>query len=271
MASGLLDDLLAQAIAGLRLRIATLYDLTVGPGWGFSGRRNRDWHLLAVLDGRGRYEVCGAHVPLIPGTVVLVGPGARHSARPDPRRLPCIIAIRFEAVQADGTSWQGRPHAVHDILPNDVALLRQIADLHGGGALADLRQHGLLIELFARMRCRNGIGELEEPAPLERLCRQLRSQPVRRWGVAAMARDVGLSEKHFIRAFRAHTGTTPHGYLVRARLDQACFLLGENGVGIAEVADQLGYPDQAAFTRQFTRVIGLPPSRWRAAHRGDGG
>jgi AraC-like DNA-binding protein len=48
-------------------------------------------------------------------------------------------------------------------------------------------------------------------------------------------------------------------------------LVGEDGVGIAEVADQLGYPDQESFTRQFTRVLGLPPSRWRTAHHGDAG
>lgn len=270
MRSPVLDDLLRHLAQGWRLRLATAWHVTVAPTWGFTGRRTPDCHLLFVEDGAGTYILAGRELPLRPGLLLFAAPGLEITAVPDRRRLPRIIPLRFDAVGPDGDTWRGRPAAVHALAPEAAERCAAIAALHGGGPLAEARQHGHLLEVLVTLRER-ACGAVEpEPTPLESLCRELRAHPLRGGGIAALARRVGRSEKHFIRAFRRHAGTTPHAFRVRARLDHAAFLLAETGQPVAAIAAQLGYPDASAFSRQFRRVRGCTPSAWRARHAGSG-
>ncbi len=261
-----LDDLLDHVADGWRLRVNTAFHLTVGPTWGFAERRNHDCHLLYVEAGAGTYRLAGRSLALRAGLLLFVAPGLAITATADPRRLPRIVPLRFDAVAADGGTWRGRPIAVHAQLPEQAGRCAELAALHGGGPLAEVRQHGHLVEILVALRERAGGAVEPEPSPLETLCRSLRTHPDQRPAIAALARRAGLSEKHFIRAFRRHTGLTPHAFLVRARIDQAVFLLAETTLSVAAIADQLGYPDQAALSRQFRQVRGCAPSAWRGGH-----
>jgi AraC-like DNA-binding protein len=53
----------------------------------------------------------------------------------------------------------------------------------------------------------------------------------------------------------------PHRYLVARRIDAARKRLLD-GQPIASVAADVGFYDQAHFTRQFTRHVGTPPGRY---------
>lgn len=66
--------------------------------------------------------------------------------------------------------------------------------------------------------------------------------------------------KYFIRKFREAMGISPHGYLVRCRLEAACgrLLLGES---VADTAEYSGYGDVKSFSRAFRRHFGMSPGR----------
>ncbi len=82
--------------------------------------------------------------------------------------------------------------------------------------------------------------------------------------VAEMAQVVGLSESWFTRLFRDTTGVTPLQWQLRQRVELAQTLLEEN-LSVAEIADRLGFSDQAHLTRVFRQVTGQPPGAWRRA------
>lgn len=77
--------------------------------------------------------------------------------------------------------------------------------------------------------------------------------------IAALAREAGLTEDGFIRAFRRRHGISPMAWRARAKMRQACRLLGE-GLAVKAVARQLGFVDPSAFARAFRRHVGIPPS-----------
>jgi transcriptional regulator GlxA family with amidase domain len=52
----------------------------------------------------------------------------------------------------------------------------------------------------------------------------------------------------------------PARFLVRARIDRARRLLTETNLSVTRVAEMLGYPDIAYFSRQYRRHTGQPPS-----------
>ena len=81
--------------------------------------------------------------------------------------------------------------------------------------------------------------------------------------LARLANECGLSVRHFSRAFRQSTGTSPHRWLLKHRVDYARELLGNRGLSLSNVAHSCGFADQSHFTRVFTAMIGVSPGAWR--------
>jgi AraC-like DNA-binding protein len=81
--------------------------------------------------------------------------------------------------------------------------------------------------------------------------------------VAELASVVGLSKGHFARAFVITFGTSPHAYVMSARIKHAQALMRSTENDIGEVAAACGLSDHAHFTRLFRRLVGITPSTWR--------
>lgn len=78
--------------------------------------------------------------------------------------------------------------------------------------------------------------------------------------LAALA---GLSVFQLDQRIRGLFGVTAGQYVIRARIERACDLLRHAQDPISEIALACGYADQASFTRQFRKSVGLTPSAYR--------
>jgi AraC-like DNA-binding protein len=85
--------------------------------------------------------------------------------------------------------------------------------------------------------------------------------------LSALAAECGLSISHFARSFKASFGVSAHRWLVQRRIERSQELLIETRESLADIADQAGFADQAAFTRTFHQIVGISPGRWRRDHR----
>jgi len=47
----------------------------------------------------------------------------------------------------------------------------------------------------------------------------------------------------------------------------AASLLAGGSASVAEAADATGYGSEAAFSRAFKKIVGMPPAAWRDARR----
>lgn len=90
-------------------------------------------------------------------------------------------------------------------------------------------------------------------------------QPIELADAAAQA---GVSAFHFLRAFSAVLGVTPHQYLLRARLRHAARLLAEEARSVTDIAYDVGFADLSNFVRTFRRAAGVSPLKFRQASRG---
>ncbi len=81
--------------------------------------------------------------------------------------------------------------------------------------------------------------------------------------VASLAREAGLSEAHFSRAFAKSTGRAPHAYVVARRVAKAEYLLRNSPKTLDQIAAQCGFYDQAHFNRVFRRSTGKTPRQYR--------
>jgi AraC-like DNA-binding protein len=85
--------------------------------------------------------------------------------------------------------------------------------------------------------------------------------------VARLAALAHLSPFHFIRAFRAGVGQTPHQYLRARRLDRARDLLVTTALPVTEICDAVGFQSLGSFSALFRRVTGETPAAFRAKRR----
>jgi AraC-like DNA-binding protein len=81
--------------------------------------------------------------------------------------------------------------------------------------------------------------------------------------VDQLAEVSGLSVRRLQRLFAEYVGVGPKWVMRRARLHEAAQRADSGDVADwAELAAELGYSDQAHLTREFTALIGVPPSRY---------
>lgn len=119
----------------------------------------------------------------------------------------------------------------------------------------------LIIDIYAldRRGCR--------PTPygpaLDEAARELATDASRRIAIPALAAKLGIGYEVFRKAFHDRFGVAPGDYSIRRRMERARSLLTQGEMTVKEVAFTLGYPNEFAFSRQFSRVYGAPPSRFR--------
>ena len=97
---------------------------------------------------------------------------------------------------------------------------------------------------------------------------QMLQQDIGLTQVRDLAERAGLSERTLQQLFSNYVGVSPKWVICRYRLHEAADkLAGGEPVDLAELAQALGYFDQAHFTRDFRKMVGKAPAEYR---RGDG-
>ncbi|HVJ21469.1 MAG TPA: AraC family transcriptional regulator, partial [Polyangiaceae bacterium] len=131
-----------------------------------------------------------------------------------------------------------------------------------------------LVEVLLIEALRSTSGEDTPPGLLRGLAdaqlapamRQMHRKITRSWTVAELARTAALSRSAFFERFTRTVGLPPMEYLLAWRMAVARDLLRHHDLGLAEVAERVGYGSASAFSTAFTRHVGQPPSRFAREH-----
>jgi YesN/AraC family two-component response regulator len=89
---------------------------------------------------------------------------------------------------------------------------------------------------------------------------QNHARPLARWEIAEA---IGVSEDYLSRVFNRELGLSPWDYLNRYRVYQAQELLRLTNDSIRAIAQQVGFKDQAYFSRVFRNITGVSPQSFR--------
>lgn len=93
----------------------------------------------------------------------------------------------------------------------------------------------------------------------------IHADPAHNWTVGELATLSNLSRSAFADRFLGIVGQTPMAYLAAWRLDRAAEALRYGRSPISEVAGNVGYTSQAAFSRAFKGRFAMSPLQWRQA------
>ena len=86
--------------------------------------------------------------------------------------------------------------------------------------------------------------------------------------LAELAQVAGMSSFHFAREFKRSTGTSPHQYLIKYRVERAKALMTNDDLPLTEVSLLSGFSHQSHFTRLFRKVTGTTPHLYRIGVKG---
>jgi AraC family transcriptional regulator len=106
------------------------------------------------------------------------------------------------------------------------------------------------------------------PARLRRVVDLVHARLDAELSLQDMAESADLSVAHFSQVFRNSTGETPHGFVLRIRVERAKELLRADSARVIDVALACGFKTQQHFARAFRHVYGASPSEYRRSFLG---
>jgi AraC-like DNA-binding protein len=171
--------------------------------------------------------------------------------------LPTVLAVGDRS-EADAPPLTGIlrfiEHEVSSQRPGSASQLERLTELM---FVEVLRRHMEEMPLHES----GWLAGLRDPF-VGRTLQLIHEEPARDWSVESLSREVGRSRSALVERFTSLIGEPPMRYLTAWRMQLAALLLQEDDTTVATVAEQVGYGSEAAFSRAFRRVVGMPPATW---------
>ncbi|MGI5976276.1 MAG: helix-turn-helix domain-containing protein [Candidatus Limivicinus sp.] len=251
--------------------------------------QERDFHfhsfdkIVLLISGRVDYAVEDTVYPLKPWNLLLIKHHTIHKAiidKTEPYERIIIYLDRkfFDRALPDARLMEcfdkSDKSGQHLLVTDDSSRRELEASLKafeagsgdegfGAQAMRDTLMMQLLIHI-------NRIAAAAPAAPrqrydpkIERALSYINENLSRNLSVEALADEVFLSKYHFMRLFKAQTGSTVHAYIRQKRLMYAARLIRE-GTSANKAAADSGFADYSTFHRAFRESFGISPGQLKS-------
>lgn len=233
--------------------------------------------LMPTTRAEGWHELGVGLSPPSPLGSILMAPAAVPFHTRGNGGLLKVARLQFRPADndLDTLSRERDPHLLQDCLNircPDVAhgMRRMIRETLAPGFASDIALEAIgttiLVDILRYLRrsreetqvsARLSIGELQ------RVYDYVQAHLTRRITITELAALSGISERHFMRLFRAGTGETVHRFVERQRFEKAKLLLDESNQPLKQIAHLLGFSSRVGFTLAFQRIAGQSPQEYR--------
>ena len=173
-------------------------------------------------------------------------------------------ALHLRGVAREGASWVG-------------GLLRTAVDESnrrrpGGEAVLERMSEMLFVEILRRYAdelAPDQTGWLAgmRDAAVGRALSLMHRSPAEAWTLERLAARAALSRSTLHDRFVHFIGQPPMQYLASWRMQLAAARLRDTDAKVIDVALEVGYENEAAFSRAFRRIVGTSPGAWRRERR----
>jgi AraC-like DNA-binding protein len=207
------------------------------------------------------------------GDVLLVNAGEVHDGRPSGARGRghSMLEISVGAFSELSTSAGAMPRTEFQRAVNRQPALTSALSAWLEALLADEpeREREVAAEFFGLALAGNvrdvSSSRVEDELARRAKARLLGESP-QADAIGDLARDLGASRFQLIRAYKRAFGLTPEDFRRQLRIERARSLLSGRQ-GLAAIAASAGFADQSHMTREFRRLVGVTPGRYRRALR----
>ncbi len=121
--------------------------------------------------------------------------------------------------------------------------------------------NSLLLQALARTAQNRALKE--SSAGIESVIKKIGLEYNKNTPASVYARECGISLSHFMRLFKQSTGTSPHDFRLKLRIEAAKALLKNTDCTLTVIANQVGFKDPFHFSSYFKKITGLSPQKFR--------
>jgi AraC-like DNA-binding protein len=191
-----------------------------------------------------------------PGRCVWIPPNIVHSLRSCGKISGWMV--RVDATEDASLPDEPRVLALSPLLKEVVARMMTWVEHPEPGPSKRNLIHVLYDEICSASQTQLHLPIPRDPA-LKRLAARLAEGPKATTDLAALAREVGVSERSLFRNFQKETGLSPGQWRRQMRVLRSLELL-TNGKLVTETAFEVGYESVGAFIRAFRETVGVTPT-----------
>lgn len=243
------------------------YLCTEVDGWRWHATIGNHYNLWLVLTGEGCLTCDDAFYQLKPGMCFVFSPGQQVDARHISGERITRFSAHFIPLKAGKVATMPPlPDACGVVFPKVAALRKRVDSVVSLLLRTEPDEQVLCQYVYDLFLFVSGNGEhsptLAHPGVVKAI-RLLQSNLARQVSMAELAANCGMSRSHFDREFCRHVGMPPRRFQMQCRMAEARSLLEGTRLGIAEIAELLGYQDVYFFSRQFKQQSGVSPSAYR--------
>ena len=239
------------------------------------GRILNEYQLIYITDGEGILESKTQKVPVKPGTVILIYPGAWHRYRPKPSSGWNEIYIGIEGDVTDRLM-------AHPMLRKSqvVACGLQEPLLECYNRILDLVRDGKpgfqfetsgyivrIIGILISSLKSQEFGNKPTQTAIENIRFLIHQNAEQKIDFKEMAASQNIGYSHFRKQFKKYTGASPVNYHLNLKLLKAKELLLHSDKTLKEIAFETGFFSESYFSRIFKEKIGHSPSSLRSKNK----
>ncbi|MDR1093787.1 MAG: AraC family transcriptional regulator [Clostridiales bacterium] len=132
----------------------------------------------------------------------------------------------------------------------------------GGGRFAESRLLACLFEIIYRLSAilSPESGQSGENIYIDKVVNYINNNYAEELNLRKLSEYVGINYQYLSSLFKANVGITMRQYIINLRINNACRLLHNGKLSIAEIAAMVGYCDQLYFAKEFKKKKGITPS-----------
>ena len=241
--------------------IADYITSELGSHYKFDHRPNGKEGLKALLTQEYDLVISDVMMPEMDGITML----KRIKDNPQISQIPVIMLTskaevehKLEGLKSGADAYIAKPFNMEELhiqIDNLIDNLRRLRGKFSGAVDQEKRVENIEVKG-------------NDDALMERVMRSVNtnmSDPD--YNIDALASDVGISRAQLHRKMKEITGISSGKFLRNLRMEQAARLLREGKVNISQVADKVGYVDQAHFSIAFKSHFGMSPSEYAETHK----
>tara|TARA_R110001592_G_scaffold2194_9_gene13356 strand:+ start:208 stop:1077 length:870 start_codon:yes stop_codon:yes gene_type:complete len=279
-------EILSDILTSLRVSGSVYFCSHVEPPWikEFVDKKTACFHL--VRRGACWLKIGDRVEQLFTGDLIFLGPGVDHILTSEPPENQMAISGESTLLLCGSCSF------VHDTLSPLSSMFEQVAIVREG----ELNKHAWLKSTFDQLSSeymaqnigneiivnkltevvlveliRINFGRQQQHSFLQALkdkrigkaLEYIHESPEKPWTIDSLASAIGMSRAAFAKKFTLLVGQTFFTYLSNLRIQKAKEMILTTSLFINDIALNVGYESERAFTKTFSKYEGVTPKQFR--------
>lgn len=254
-----------------------------GHAVGYAPHSHKEWSMGAILKGDSTFLYADKSYEVSEGYLVMMNPDVVHACNPCQGSPWSYYMMHIDSHWLASLLQTAGVRTANDFIPTSVDLLHdahfyhafvQLAEALMSDDLASIEKESLLknyfVELIAHLD-KQGSHSKPPNKPSDTIMAvadYLDQHYLEDCSLDQLSEKFGISKGYLVRSFNKHFAMSPHAYRLnrRVQLGQQALKAGDP---IVEVAQDVGFSDQAHFQRTFKQRLAATPAQYRSVLKQD--